>query len=42
MEFIRESLDKLIRGAADSFDAYLLEVCRDETIDDTKVEMNIF
>ena len=33
MEFIKESLDKLIRGAADSLDAYLLKVCRDESID---------
>lgn len=42
MEFIKESLDKLIRGAADSLDAYLLKVCRDENIDDTKAEMHIY
>lgn len=42
MEFIKESLDKLIRGAADSLDAYLFEVCRDETIDNTKAEMHIY
>lgn len=42
MEFIKESLDKLIRGAADSLDAYLLKVCRDESIDDTKAEMHIY
>lgn len=42
MEFIKESLNKLIRGTSDSLDAYLLEVCRNEIIDDTKAEMHIY
>lgn len=42
MDCIKESLDKLIRGTSDSLDAYLLEVCKNETIDSTKAEMHIY
>lgn len=42
MDFIKESLDKLIRGASNSLDAYLLEVCKNETIDATKAECHIY
>lgn len=42
MEFIQESLKKIIKGTSDSLDAYLLEVCKNETVDETKAEMHIY
>lgn len=42
MDFIKESLDTLIRGNPSSLDAYLLEVCKNEDIDSTKAEMHIY
>lgn len=42
MKFIKEALDKLIRGSSNSLDAYLLEVCKNEKIDTTKTEMHIY
>ena len=42
MDFIKESLDKLIRGNPSKLDAYFLEVCKNEYIDSTKAEMHIY
>ncbi|MCH5213451.1 MAG: DUF1837 domain-containing protein [Oscillospiraceae bacterium] len=42
MSFIEESLDRLIRGSSTKLEAYLLEVCKDEYIDQTKAEMHIY
>ena len=42
MNYIKESLDKLIKGNSSSLDAYLLEVCKNEYVDSTKAEMHIY
>lgn len=42
MNSIKESLDRLIRGDSKNLDAYLLEVCKNQHVDETKTEMHIF
>ena len=42
MNYIKESLDKLIKGNAANLDAYLLEVCKNEKVDSTNAEMHIY
>ena len=42
MNFIKESLEGLLRGNSGSLEAYLLEVCKSEYVDSTKAEMYIY
>lgn len=42
MNYINESLDKLIRGNSSSIEAYFLEICKNVNVDFTQSEMHIY
>lgn len=42
MNQIQVALEELIRGNRDNLDAYLLEVCKNKTVSDTKAKLNIY